>query len=48
MVLKKLGSSLVVIAAVIGLSGCANPGAANKISVTTNDYKFAPTSWQVN
>lgn len=46
--LKQLASGLVVIAAVIGLAGCANSGASNNISVTTSDFKFAPTSWQVN
>ena len=46
--LKQLASGLVVVAAVIGLAGCANTGASNNISVTSTDYRFAPTSWQVN
>ena len=45
--LKQLASGLVVMASVIGLAGCANSGASN-ISVTTTDFKFAPTSWQAN
>jgi uncharacterized cupredoxin-like copper-binding protein len=45
---KQLASGAVVIASIVALAGCANSGASSNISVATTDFKFAPTTWQVN
>ncbi len=48
--LKRLSSALVVLAAAVSLVGCGAGAAAKNsaISVTTTDFKFAPTSWTVD
>jgi uncharacterized cupredoxin-like copper-binding protein len=45
--LKQIASGVVVIAVVLGISGCASSGASKSINVSTTDFKFAPTSWKV-